>query len=629
MKDLIKTIWKILCYVDRIFTIFRNAIFNTLLFLLIIFIVIGISQTDKQEEKSQVIPEGTILKLAIVGKIVEQRRFPEPLERLFADLEDTPKRETYLQDILDAINHAANDRRIAAILLDTTKMTGAGLNQLHSIGDALLNFRRSKREVIAAADSYRQGQYFLASYASRIFLNPMGSVDIRGMGHYSLYFKEALDKLHIDYNIFKVGTFKSATEPFTRSSMSAADKEQSRIWLSAIWNDFSRQITRNRKLPPEALQRYVDNLALEMQAAQGDSARLAADKGLIDAIHNRQETKAYLREICGKTEEQEVNYISIDEYLDSTDMPRSYSAGSGEIAIIVAEGIILDGRQRNGFIGGDSLAKRIQQAKENDEVKALVLRINSGGGSAFASEIIRQELLDFKRSGKKLVVSMGSIAASGGYWIAAEADQIWASPSTLTGSIGVFGALPTFQRTLARAGVYSDGISTAPHIHSQAPLQALSPAMQSVLQQSVEHTYRIFIDIVKRGRNMARQKVEELAQGRVYAGTLAKRTGLVDELGDLQQAVAAARKLIGIEEARAFYLRPKQSFREQIIEMFNSVRIRFGAALLPQFARGELRTLLETVQYGYGTPLLPGIMYDRNAIYSYTPSPLTSEKPYP
>ncbi len=318
----------------------------------------------------------------------------------------------------------------------------------------------------------------------------------------------------------------------------------------------------------------------------------------------------------------------VDEYLNRINAPRSYSGRTGEIAIIVAEGIIIDGKQRNGLIGGDSLASHIQQAKDNPDVKALVLRINSGGGSAFASEIIRQELLDFKRSGKKLIVSMGSIAASGGYWIAANADQIWAAPSTLTGSIGVFGALPTFQRTLAKVGIHSDGISTAPHIQSLVPLQALPPAMQSVLQQSVEHTYRTFIDIVSQGRNMKRQKVRRLAEGRVYDGVRAQQTGLVDKLGNLQQAVAAARELIGSKEARAFYLRPEQSFREQIMEMLNAVRIQSGTALLPHFARQQLQGVMDSMQHGTGFSLLAGTMYDRNAIYSYTPPLLLDSLPY-
>ncbi len=573
MKDLLKTIWNILRYIDRIFTIFRNAVINILLLFLLGSIGIAIITTKDKAEVSQEIPKNSILKVSLVGKLVEKRSLPEPLETLLEDLDDTPKRETFMQDVLDAIEHAAGDGRITAILLDTSKMTSAGINQLQTIGGALHYFRRNGKKVIAAADSYSQGHYLLASYADKIFLNPMGRVDLHGMGRYSLYFKDAIDKLHIDYNIFKVGTFKSATEPFSRNSMSDADKEQSRIWLDALWKDFSMRVEKNRKLAPGALQYYVDNLAEELQQTKGDSAELALKKGLVDAVYNREEIRDYLHILCKKPIKEKISYISVDNYLGDAGVTPSFSSRKGEIGIIVAEGIIVDGKGENGTIGSDNLAKRIRSAKNAPDVKALVLRIDSGGGSAFASEIIRQELQNFKKSGKKLIVSMGAIAASGGYWIAADADEIWASPSTLTGSIGVFGALPTFQRTLEQVGVHYDGISTAPQLQSQTPLQELSPAMHSILQQSVEHTYRTFIDIVAEGRKMDKAKAEELAQGRVYDGVQAKALGLVDHLGELEQAIDAARRVIGKQSAKAFYIREQQSIRQQFLQLLNSVRI--------------------------------------------------------
>ncbi len=617
MKDLLKTIWKILRSVDRIFTIFRNAVINIILLFLLVSVSITIFHSTDKKEDSQKIPENSILKISIVGNIVEQHRFPEPLQKFLEDLEETPRKETYMQDILDAIEYAAHDGRISAILLDTSKMTGAGLNQLQTIGEALLYFRRNGKQVIAAADSYPQGHYFLASYASKIFLNPMGKVDIQGMKRYSLYFKDAIDKLHIDYNIFKVGAYKSATEPFSRNSMSEADKQQSRIWLDALWRDFSSRITKNRRLATDSLQLYIENIDQELQKAGGDSARLALNKGLVDALSTRQEIRDYLRTLCKKNKNSKVNYLTIDNYLDYSEISPSYTVSRGAIAIIVAEGIIIDGKERNGTIGSDSLARRIRQAKDTPEVEALVLRINSGGGSAFASEIIRQELLNFKKSGKKLIVSMGAIAASGGYWISANADEIWASPSTLTGSIGVFGALPTFQRSLAHIGIHSDGISTAPHVQSQVPLQALSPVMRSVLQQSVEHTYRTFINIVAGGRKMKKEEVEKIAQGRVYDGIEAKNIGLVDNIGELEQAIDAAKRLIRQQDAKAFYIRPEQTIRQQVLGLLNSVRTQSGLSLLPFFTSKELNTLLQEVQTT-DIPLLT-TMHDRNNIYSYTP----------
>ncbi len=624
MKDLLKTIWKILRYIDKLFSLLRNAVLNIMLFCLLVFIVIIVTQTKDTDTTPTEIPKGSILKLSITGSLVEQRRFPQPLEELLEDLDDTPKRETCMQDILDAIHYAEHDQQITTILLDTSKMTNAGINQLTTIGNALLNFRHAGKKVIAAADHYPQGQYFLATYADRIFLNPMGRVDLHGMGRYSLYFKDAIDKLHIDYNIFKVGAFKSATEPYSRNSMSEADKEQSRLWLTALWNEFSSRITQNRKLQQSIIHHYVNNPAEELKKAKGNSAKMALDTGLVDALYTRQQVRDYLHKLSGKTGTSKLHYISVQEYLDNERLPRSYSSGNGNIAVIVAEGIIIDGKQKNGTIGGDSLARRIRQAKEDKEVKALVLRINSGGGSAFASEIIRQELLDFKRAGKKLVVSMGTIAASGGYWIAANADQIWAAPSTLTGSIGVFGALPTFQHTLSNLGIHSDGISTAPQVQSNVPLQALRPAAKSVLQQSVEHTYRTFIDIVAQGRKMEHKKVEQLAQGRVYDAVYAKEIGLVDKLGNLSQAITAAGKLSDIQKPQPFYIRPHQTFRQQLLEFFNSVRMQISVAMLPLFMQEELKTISQEIENSTDFLLFSKTMIDRNAVYSYTP-PLLSQ----
>lgn len=614
MKNLLKTIWNILRYIDGIFTIFRNAIFNTLLLLVLITGILTLVKSDKDDQTVQEIAPNSILELSLVGTIVEQKRFSEPLEKLLGDFENSRERKTSLQDLLDAINSAASNPKITAILINSEKMTAAGLNQLHSIGDALLNFRRTGKKVIAAADNYSQGEYFLASYADHIVLNPMGSVEIRGMGRYSLYFKEAIDTLKIDYNIFKVGSHKSAVEPFSRDSMSKEDRQQSLIWLTTLWADFSSQVTANRKLEKNALDIYTSTIEQNLQQAGGDTAKMALEQGLIDALYTRQELKSYLHTITGQPEDRELNSITVKEYFERTATPHSYAERHGEIGIIVAEGIILDGEQEIGKIGGDTLANLIEEARLNPDIKALVLRINSGGGSAFASEVIRQELLLFKEMGKKLVVSMGSIAASGGYWIAANADQIWASPSTLTGSIGVFGAMPTFHRSLAAIGVHRDGVGTTPLASGASPLAPLNPLTRSLLQQTIEHTYRFFLDIVATGRSIPPEQVARIAQGKVYDGILAKEIGLVDELGDLSQAIAAAKELTGIKEATAFYIRPKRTIRQQIVDMFGSIRF----SLLSFLAGDQLRILVETAAVQPDLTLLQE-MPDSNHIYSYTP----------
>ncbi len=620
MKDLLKVIWKIVKGIDQVFTIFRNAIFNILLLILLVIVVIALLRPERDQKSAQKIPDNTILKVAVVGSLVEQERYPEPLQKLLGDFGDYREKETSLQDVLDAIQFAAEDSRIKAILLNTEKMTAAGLNQLHSIGDALMNFRRTGKKVIAVADSYRQGEYFLASYADQIFLNPMGRVEINGMGRYSLYFREALDRVLIDYNVFKVGAYKSAIEPITRNSMSEQDKEQSLVWLSALWSRYCSEVTTNRKLEQDALQRYTENIESNLRKVDGDLARLALDQGLVDALYTRQQSENYFYQLTGQPRDEEINVISTAEYLADDSIVRSYSFSEGNIAILVAEGMILDGRHRQGLIGGDNLAALIREVGSDPAVKALVLRINSGGGSAFASEIIRQELLALKRKGKKLVVSMGTIAASGGYWIAASADQIWASPSTLTGSIGVFGALPTFDRSLAAVGVHRDGVATTSLGNGFSPLQPLNPQLRSVIQQTVEHTYTTFLRVVAEGRKIDQASVENLAQGKIYDGVRAKQVGLVDELGDLSQAITAAAKLAGIQDEKAFYYRPEQTFRQQLVKMLGSVRY----SLLVFLAGGQFDLLGNAIVSSPHLMLLKN-GYDRNHIYSYTPVLLSIE----
>lgn len=614
MKNLLQTLWKITKYAGRFLTIFRNTILNTVFLFVLIIFLITVFKSDKEKETAQQIPENSILRVSIVGSIVEQRPFPEPLQKILNNLNDSKEQVTFLQDVLDAVNYAAEDPKIGAILLNTQKMSAAGLNQLQSIGEALHNFRSSGRQVIAAADSYSQGEYFLASHADRILLNPMGSVDIRGMARHSLYFKDALDKLKITYNVFKAGSYKSAIEPFTRNSMSVRDKQQSYAWLSALWSDYSSKVTKNRNLALNALDIYTSDIDKKLQEVHGDTAQLAHTTGLVDALATRQAINDHMHSLTGLPKERKINYIQMQEYLDLQNRPRSYTQKTGEIGVIIAEGMILDGRQQRNQIGAENLIKLIAEARNNPKVEALVLRLNSGGGSAFASELIRQELLQFKASGKKLIVSMGTIAASGGYWIAADADQIWASSSTLTGSIGVFGALPTFDKSLASLGVYSDGVATTPLAQGAPFIQPLTPTIRSILQQTVEHTYSSFLNIVTEGRGIEAEQVAHLAQGKVYDGEKAKSIGLIDELGDLTQAIEAVKTMIGNKEATAFYIQPKSSIQQQLMKMFGSIRY----SLLTLLAGEELGSLVHKATQEPEMMIIKNHP-DRNNIYSYIP----------
>ncbi len=608
MKDLLRTIWNILRYTDRFFSFIRNTILNTILLIGLIMVLLISLNRDKGKESIS-FPEKAVLKLDIRGDIVEQKRYSDAFESLLFNLDDDDDQETALPDILNVIRAAKDDDAIHAIFLDTSKMGGAGLNQLTTIGTALHEFEASGKKVIAADDNYTQGRYYLASWANTVLLNPMGSVNVLGFGHYSLYFREAIEKLKMKFYIFKVGTYKSAVEPFLRDTMSEADREQSHLWLDALWQDYTTHVTVNRHLAPDALQKYTDNMVDQLMAVEGDSARMAVKAGLVDKLVTRPQIKKELENVAGK----DVDIVTMRDYLSSGRVP-SGDNRQGNIGIIVAEGNIVDGKAPGGQIGGDSLARLINEAQKQKNLKAVVLRINSGGGSAFASELIRQQLLALKKSGCRVVVSMGSIAASGGYWIAADADKIIADPTTLTGSIGVFGVLPNASESLQALGVYSDGVGTTTIAAGANIIQPLSTEMQSILQLSVESTYSRFLRIVAQGRKLPLRAVARIAEGRVYAGVQAKQLGLVDELGTMERAIAVAGELAGVEP-KPTLIRRKLTVKEQVLQFFGSTR----AKIVSVVAGENLTGLLE--QLHRSAPLLQTVeeFNDPKGIYSWKP----------
>lgn len=567
MKDLIISVFNIFKYTGKLFTHIRNFFLNLLL--IVILIAIGIALIPR--EVSQISPD-TVLRLDISGDIVEEKKLLNSLETLLKEsfTSDVQKRETVLQDILDIINEGARDERIVALLLNLKDMANAGMNQLQQIGQALERFKETGKTVVAAEDYYTQSQYFLASYANTISVNPMGGVDIHGFGVYRLYFKDALDKLEINYNIFKVGAYKSALEPFTRNSMSPADQQQNELWLSALWQVYTDEIAKKRNISLDDLFYYTNNIAKALNSTNGNPAQLALETGLVDQIATRQEASSYLSSLTPKSSGSP-SILSSTDYFES--ITPSFTEGTSQeakVGLIIAEGTILPGKQPPGMIGGDSLAKLIKKARESDEVKALVLRINSPGGSAFASEVIRQELLELKKSNKPIVVSMGTVAASGGYWIAADADEIWASPATITGSIGIFGAIPTFEKTLASLGVYRDGIGTTPLAAGLDIAQPLPEQLKSAIQQTIVYNYDQFLQIVANGRNIEKSRVAELAEGRVYDGQTAKSLGLVDKLGSLEDAIGAAAELANLKIFTTEYIQPPVSVRDHFLQFFTT-----------------------------------------------------------
>jgi protease-4 len=563
MKTLLSLIVNTFKYIGKTFSFVRNTVFNLLLLVLILLLI----SAFLPEKESAIMP-GTILNMTISGNIVEERRPLSSLEKFFGSAMDAkPDPETLLQDIIDTIDTAAKDNNISILRLDLKNLTRGGLNQLLAIGKAINRFRLTGKKVIAAQDYYSQTQYYLASYADQIILNPMGVVDLHGFGNYRLYFKEAMEKLQVSYNVFKVGSYKSALEPFTRDDMSNEDRRQNRIWLSALWRIYTNDVSRQRSLKTDAIEKYTTDIAAQLLLTDGNAAELALKLGLVDQLLTRNQISTYFKAVTGTAINSVPQQISSRDYAGR--VKHSYeddNSSDAKVGVIIGEGNIVPGKQPAGLIGADSLVEMIRKSRRDDQIKAVVLRINSGGGSAFASEIIRQEILALKKSGKPIVVSMGSVTASGGYWLAANADQIWASPATITGSIGIFAAIPTFEKPLASLGIHRDGIGTTPLASGVDLTQPLPNQLKSAIQQNVTHGYNRFLSIVAEGRGLKRSHVEEIAQGRVFDGITAKSLGLVDNLGSLSDAVNAAAKLASLSDFQPVYIHRTLTVKDQLFQ---------------------------------------------------------------
>lgn len=587
------------------------AIFSSLLLLSFITMVLVLLFYHPKTE----VPDGAALVLAPQGDIVEKKSALDPMTRVINNMAGAPlHEELLLQDIIDTIRAAASDDRIKLLVIVPDHLKQAGLNQLQDIGKAIDEFKDSGKVVISFGDNLTQGQYYLASWADEIYLNPMGAVNLQGFGVFRLYMRDLLDKLAVNFHIFKVGTFKSALEPYIRNNMSPEAKKANQQWLTKLWDRYCNDIAAHRGIPPRAINNAANRLADNMQAAGGDSGQMAMNNGLVDGLKTRAAIRKYLITLVGSnTDGSSFKQISISDYL--TTITPAYSRpghGEGKVGIIVAQGNIVYGESKLGQIGSDSLNKQIRKARKDNRIKALVLRVDSGGGSAFASELIRQELLLTQQAGKPVVISMGSMAASGGYWISSDADKIFASPSTLTGSIGIFGALPTFEKTLARAGVFNDGTGTTNLAGAGNPTRPLPEDFSRAMQLGVERGYRRFIDIVAKGRNMKPAQVEQIAEGRVWDGATALELGLVDQMGTLEDAVSAAADLVGLPADRGVYIRESETPAELLLKSLGRADAALSAGRSPVFAIADTFLRRFARQYNF---LLAG---DPQHMYSHS-----------
>ena len=527
------------------------------LIFLFILLLVGIVLFNGPEQVN--VPNNSLVVLAPKGNIVEQPSILDASSLLMGGQEivDTP-----LRQVLDTLGRARSDDRVRGVVLDLREMAGVSPANLERIGSALEDFKGQGKALVAHGDFFTQAQYFLASYAETVYLHPMGQLVLQGYGGNQLYYAELLEKIGVKVHVFRVGTHKAAVEPFLLSGMSDLSRENNQSLVDELWQRYVNQIATNRALSADEVRDYANNYPQHLLEGSGDTAQLAMRFDLVDELVTPAQLQARLSALAANASGRP-RTIDFQRYLAAT--APAPSSRDNQVGVIVAQGTIDIGEQPRGTIGAQSLNELIREARLDDGIKALVLRVDSPGGSAFASELIRQELVELQRSGKPLVVSMGGTAASGGYWIATAADEIWASPATVTGSIGVFSIVPTFETSLERIGVYADGVGTTPLSRSDV-LSPLNEAISTVLQSSVENQYRKFLQLVADARGMDIEQVDLVAQGQGWTGTQAINRGLVDNLGTMDDAIEAAARLASIDDYTWRYIEKPLSPGEQILQ---------------------------------------------------------------
>ena len=570
----------------RLLNFSRQLVIN----LLFLFMVLAIFIVITKEEPARHPASGALV-LDLSGQLVEQASTPEASNRLLQQWLAGAERpaETVVGDVIYALQQARPDPNIKGVVLQLQDLQPGGLSKLMQITQALDEFRKSGKPVVASGDFYAQHQYLLAAHANTVLLNPAGAVVLQGLGLYNYYFKSALEKFNITPHVFRVGTYKSFVEPYTRDDMSPEARESNSRWLNQMWQEYVADVAKARKVKPDAISPSKEQLISRLEAAEGDAATYALDQGLVDQLATHEEVVKTIASFAGRDDSDEgYKGIPLDQYLQS--QPDRFAASDKpQIGLIVASGSIKNGEQPAGTIGGETLAKLVRQATEDKAIKAVVLRIDSPGGSAFAAEQIRTELLALKAANKPLVVSMGGMAASGGYWIAADADKIIAEPMTITGSIGVFGMFASIDKALEYFGIHTDGIATT-EFAGIDPSRPLPEHIKRVVQLNVENTYQKFINLVAEGRGMTPDAVDKIAQGRVWSGKDAKELGLVDELGSLDLAIKSAANLAELKQYQVMPVEQELSAREQLMrQLFDK-----ASQVLTPKALLQLNSLLET-----------------------------------
>ena len=518
-----------------------------LIILLFIFSIV----IEALSSAAPTMPTKAALVIRPAGNLVEQLA-GDPYDRALQELFGDEDPQTLVKDVIDGLNYAKTDERVKAVVLDLSAMRGGGLSKLKRIAEAIDDFRSSGKPVIANADVYGQGTYYLASRADEVYLHPEGLFFLRGFGIYRNYYKRLIDTLRVDWNVFKVGTHKSSPEPFTRDNMSEENRESMSGLLDQLWGLYKEDVLTARELEQSTIDDLLNNLVEYTETLDGDLAQMAVDFGFVDGLLTREELRARIIEASGTEADEDGDYpaASLDDYLDQMRLLKGDPEAEENVAVVVAAGEILNGSQPPGTIGGDSTAGLLRRARHDESVKAVVLRVDSPGGSAFASEVIRNEVEALKDAGKPVVVSMSSVAASGGYWISMAADRIFASQYTITGSIGIYGMFLTYQRSLDAIGISTDGVGSTFWAGELRPDREMSDETRTMFQLVINKGYDDFISKVSMHRGIDKHDVDTIAQGQVWTGDDAFENGLIDEIGEMDAAIASAAELADLESGQ-------------------------------------------------------------------------------
>ncbi|QML56558.1 signal peptide peptidase SppA [Escherichia coli] len=586
-----RTLWRFIAgffkWTWRLLNFVREMVLN-LFFIFLVLVGVGIWMQVSSSDTKETAGRGALL-LDISGVIVDKpdssQRFSKLSRQLLGASSDRLQ-ENSLFDIVNTIRQAKDDRNITGIVMDLKDFAGGDQPSMQYIGKALKEFRDSGKPVYAIGENYSQGQYYLASFANKIWLSPQGVVDLHGFATNGLYYKSLLDKLKVSTHVFRVGTYKSAVEPFIRDDMSPAAREADSRWIGELWQNYLNTVAANRQISAQQVFPGAQGLLAGLTKTGGDTAKYALDNKLVDALATNAEIEKALTKEFGWSKADK-NYRAISYY----DYALKTPADTGDsIGVVFANGAIMDGEETQGNVGGDTTAAQIRDARLDPKVKAIVLRVNSPGGSVTASEVIRAELAAARAAGKPVVVSMGGMAASGGYWISTPANYIVANPSTLTGSIGIFGVITTVENSLDSIGVHTDGVSTSP-LADVSITKSLPPEVQQMMQLSIENGYKRFITLVADSRNSTPEQIDKIAQGHVWTGQDAKANGLVDSLGDFDDAVAKAAELAKLKQWHLEYYVDEPTFFDKVMDnMSGSVR-----AMLPDTLQAMLPAPLASV----------------------------------